>query len=81
MRRHEALRTTFQSIDGTPVQVIARLHLPMDLRDLRHLPADEREAAALGIAAVEARRPFDLASGPLVRTCRSSSLRPTIFSS
>ena len=69
VRRHEALRTTFQSRGGTPVQVIADwVHLPMELRDLRHLPAPEREAEALRMATEEARRPFDLARGPLVRT-------------
>jgi hypothetical protein len=69
VRRHEALRTTFQSRGGTPVQVIAdSLHLPMELRDLRHLPLPEREAEALRMAMEEARRPFDLARGPLVRT-------------
>jgi amino acid adenylation domain-containing protein/non-ribosomal peptide synthase protein (TIGR01720 family) len=69
VRRHEALRTTFHSRDGTPVQVIAdSLHLPMEVRDLRHLPLPEREAEAVRIATEEARRPFDLTRGPLVRT-------------
>jgi len=69
VRRHEALRTTFRAVDGKPVQVIAEsLHLPMTVRDLRHLPTTERESEALRIATDEARRPFDLARGPLVRT-------------
>src|SRR6185503_4707364 len=69
VRRHEALRTTFHSIEGKLVQVIAdSLHVKMDVRDLRSLPSGEREAAAMRIAAEEARRPFDLARGPLVRT-------------
>src|SRR2546430_5040781 len=69
VRRHESLRTTFQSVDGKPVQVIAEsLYLPMELRDLQHLPFADREAEALRIATVEAKRPFDLAQGPLVRT-------------
>ncbi len=69
VRRHEALRTTFRSINGIPVQVIAEtLHLPMTFQDLRHLPKAERESEALRIATAEARLPFNLAHGPLVRT-------------
>src|SRR5216110_184315 len=45
VRRHEALRTRFESIDGTPVQVIAdALVLALELTDLGELPAGEREA-------------------------------------
>ncbi|MFL6233377.1 MAG: amino acid adenylation domain-containing protein, partial [Thermoanaerobaculia bacterium] len=70
VRRHEALRTTFR-IDtgetaGEPVQVIAPpslFHLP--LVDLRGLPG--RQAEADRLAAAEARRPFDLGRGPLLR--------------
>src|SRR5262249_26302402 len=69
VRRHEALRTRFEAVDGKPVQVIVdSLHLPMSVQDLRHLPEAERMREALRIANGEARRPFDLARGPLVRT-------------
>ncbi len=40
---------------------------PLPLIDLRSLPGDEREVAALRWAREEARRPFDLARGPLLR--------------
>ncbi|NLG50391.1 MAG: non-ribosomal peptide synthetase, partial [Chloroflexi bacterium] len=68
VRRHETLRTTFDTVEGQPVQVIA-LEAPfsMPLTDLSHLPAEEREAEALRLAAEEARRPFDLTRGPLLR--------------
>ncbi len=66
--RHEAVRTTFAVIAGRPVQVIhppARLALPHV--DLAGLPAARRETEARRLAAAEARRPFDLAAGPLLR--------------
>ncbi|HKQ77025.1 MAG TPA: amino acid adenylation domain-containing protein, partial [Blastocatellia bacterium] len=68
IRRHEALRTTFHSIDGRAAQVISppfALRLP--LIDLEEFPDVEREAVAARLAAEEARKPFDLAQGPLLR--------------
>jgi natural product biosynthesis luciferase-like monooxygenase protein/amino acid adenylation domain-containing protein len=68
VRRHEALRTTFAVAHGQPVQVIAapqRLVLPVV--DLRALPSELRERLAAQYAIAEARRPFDLARGPLLR--------------
>ncbi|HUQ33985.1 MAG TPA: condensation domain-containing protein, partial [Pyrinomonadaceae bacterium] len=67
--RHEILRTTFNSIDGQPVQVIAsELTTPFSLSDLGSLPEMEREAELLRLSAEEARHPFDLSKGPLMRT-------------
>jgi len=66
--RHEALRTTFTSQDGTPSQVIApSLHLTLPVEDLSDYSADEREAKAQRTATEEVQRPFDLTSGPLLR--------------
>ena len=69
IRRHEAWRTTFESVDGQPVQVIhpppAAVQLPV--MNLQEMPSSEREAEALGLATENARRPFDLKKGPLVR--------------
>jgi amino acid adenylation domain-containing protein len=66
--RHEVLRTAFPSVDGQPTQVIAPdfdLQLPMV--DLRQIPSEQRDAEALRIATKEARNPFDLANGPILR--------------
>ncbi|HVR96549.1 MAG TPA: non-ribosomal peptide synthase/polyketide synthase, partial [Thermoanaerobaculia bacterium] len=69
VRRHESLRTTFAVQDGSPVQVIApELRLPAPVIDLSALPQPAREAELRELAAEEARRPFDLQAGPLVRT-------------
>ncbi|MBV9790782.1 MAG: amino acid adenylation domain-containing protein, partial [Chloroflexi bacterium] len=66
--RHESLRTTFAMIDNQPAQLIApELTIALPIVDLRDLPAAERGAAALRLAAEEVGQPFDLAHGPLVR--------------
>jgi acyl carrier protein len=67
--RHEALRTVFDVADGAPVQVVlAAGEHPLPRVDLRHLPATRAEAEVRRLAAADARRPFDLARGPLLRT-------------
>ncbi len=64
VRRHEVLRTTFELRNSEPVQVIADyLDVQPDVIDLRK--ADE--AAWKARAIEEARRPFGLAHGPLMR--------------
>src|SRR4029434_5714834 len=68
VRRHEALRTTFTEVDGSPVQVVAPVGgfaLPVD--DLSGLGEADREAAVGRRAGEEASRPFDLVTGPLFR--------------
>ncbi|GGA41733.1 hypothetical protein GCM10010981_33430 [Dyella nitratireducens] len=65
--RHEVLRTRFVSIEGRAVQVIdAHGDVPLPLHDLRGHTDAEREAAHLALD--EARAPFDLSQGPLLRT-------------
>ena len=68
VRRHESLRTTFTTVEGEPVAVIAPpspFDLPVD--DLSGLPEAERERTALALGTEEIRRPFDLERGPLLR--------------
>jgi amino acid adenylation domain-containing protein len=68
VRRHEALRTTFEERGGRPVQLIHPILDPAWAeQDLRVLPRADRERTAAELAAAEARRPFDLATGPLLR--------------
>ena len=68
VRRHEILRTTFESTQGQPRQVIARvLKLFLAQENLQHLDESERRAEVQRLAVEEAQRPFDLASAPLVR--------------
>ncbi len=67
--RHEALRTTFDEENGRPFQVIApAVAAEMPLIDLSALPGPLFDAELLRQATAEARRPFDLRRGPLVRT-------------
>jgi hypothetical protein len=68
VRRHEALRTRFVAVEGQPMQVIlAHLNLTVGRVDLRALRPGAREAEARRLAGEEARRPFVLAEGPLLR--------------
>jgi len=62
VRRHESQRTTFTIRDGNPVQVIAQEStIPFAVAD-----ADTEERAKC-LAEAEARKPFDLENGPLLR--------------
>jgi amino acid adenylation domain-containing protein/HAD superfamily phosphatase (TIGR01681 family) len=68
VQRHEILRTTFPAMQGRPAQVIApRLTVPLQVVDLQAGREIEAEAVARCLAMQEARRPFDLARGPLLR--------------
>ncbi|HEX6292478.1 MAG TPA: amino acid adenylation domain-containing protein [Herpetosiphonaceae bacterium] len=68
VERHEALRTTFTTSEGRPVQVVApALALELPLIDLRDQPESARESVAMSMVQAEIERPFDLQHGPLLR--------------
>ncbi|HEX9935824.1 MAG TPA: amino acid adenylation domain-containing protein, partial [Longimicrobium sp.] len=68
VRRHEALRTTFREVDGSPVQVIAPFGgFTLRFDDLSALGDADREVEVRRRATEEAMRPFDLTAGPLFR--------------
>ena len=68
IRRHEVLRTTFVEFDGQAVQVVApEIEFRIEVDDLSEM---ESVAAQLEIerrVLAEARRPFSLDTGPLLR--------------
>lgn len=66
--RHATLRTTFELIDGRPMQ---RVHDPapparVNVVDWTRHPADRRLDAAVAACTESARRPFDLGSLPVI---------------
>ena len=76
VRRHEILQTTFSSVEGRPVQVIAPALtlqrtqgklLRLSVVDVQDLPAPERETEVLRLVTELVRQPVDLAQWPLLR--------------
>jgi len=68
VRRQEALRTTFESIDGRPMQIISPAEeVVLDVVDLSAMEPEAREARVQQEAIGEGRVSFDLARGPLLR--------------
>jgi amino acid adenylation domain-containing protein len=66
--RHDVLRTTFEVVDGQPVQRIAPTgKIPLTRVALAESSPDERERAIAQLIRVEQHQPFDLAAGPLLR--------------
>ena len=65
--RHESLRTTFKRVDGRPMQIIGESQVQLMRVDLTDTDADSGQAEVERLIAAEARHPFDLTAGPLVR--------------
>ena len=66
VRRHEALRTTFEERDGRLVQVV-HPHTPLELPVVDLGDSPDPAAEADDLLEREARVPFDLERGPLIR--------------
>jgi non-ribosomal peptide synthetase component F len=68
VRRHEVLRTTFVAVAGKPKQIIAPAQpIVLPFTDLQHLTEAAQETEIRRQLSAEARRPFDLEGGPLLR--------------
>ncbi|MEV5320350.1 non-ribosomal peptide synthase/polyketide synthase [Streptomyces sp. NPDC052687] len=69
VERHEALRTTFDAVDGHGVQIVhpAR-EVPLTLHDLSALAESDRAARLAELLEAERARTFDLRHGPLLHT-------------
>jgi amino acid adenylation domain-containing protein len=63
IQRHESLRTSFQTVDGVPVQVID----PNPIWELSMVNLEGKEAETEKLAYRESQTPFDLTKSPLLR--------------
>ncbi len=67
--RHESLRTTFVTHAGKPFQMIhADYHTTLAVTDLHAVEQSQQPATILQLLHMKMVRPFDLTSGPLLRT-------------
>lgn len=68
VHRHVAWRTTFDTVNGEPVQVAGEAPaFELPLLDLSELSREEAEGHATELVAETARVPYDLRHGPLLR--------------
>lgn len=68
IERHEALRTHFDEDRGELLQIVSPTStLKLEVVDISHWPVDQLDEEADRLGDIEARRPFRLATGPLIR--------------
>lgn len=68
IERHEVLRTVFLEVDGAPIQrVLQSARFRLNEIDLSKLSPELQQTEGDRIGVIEARSPFDLACGPLIR--------------
>jgi amino acid adenylation domain-containing protein len=69
VRRHEILRTIFTTREGRPVQIVgAARPVLLPIVDLSTTALDACDTEMRRVVTAEIQRPFDLATGPLIRT-------------
>jgi amino acid adenylation domain-containing protein len=67
--RHEILRTTFHDKGGRPIQLVHEdMVVPLTMIDLRDLDPQDADKEFEELALAEARKPFYLDQGPMLRT-------------
>ena len=68
IQRHEIFRTTFDTVNGEPLQVVAKeMLVDFTIKDLRNLPRSKMKKEVDEIIQTEVARPFKLTQGPLLR--------------
>lgn len=68
VRRHEVLRTTFEMVEGQPIQVIhSNLTFSLPVVNLYQLPEPEQKREVQRLTTEQSQKPFDLVQGPLLR--------------
>ena len=68
VRRHESLRTVFESVEGEAQQIVLPdIDVAVPIVTVNGLSENDREKQALHIASEEGKKPFDLTRGPLLR--------------
>ncbi len=69
IRRHEALRTTFETNNGQPIQVInSQVDITLEKEDLQLLSNAEKDTKIKEIVIQQVEQPFNLKQTPLLRT-------------
>ena len=69
VERQDTLRTIYRTLGGQPQRnVLSQLSLPLTEVDLTATSAEGKDERVQRLVCDEARRPFDLAAGPLART-------------
>ena len=68
IQRHESLRTRFAEDRGELLQIVSpTMKLKLGVIDISHFPADRLTEESDRLGSIEARRPFHLAAGPMIR--------------
>jgi amino acid adenylation domain-containing protein len=68
LERHEALRTSYESVNGTPVQIVHQHeHYALPIIDISELSQAGREAEALRLSNQDAQLAIDLTESPVAR--------------